>query len=66
MKANDDEIEIVVYELTHSATDSDDEVRVLSIQLGGVRVHTQLLEMSTDVDLVRSTPILHIRERIIN
>jgi len=32
----DDEIETVVYELTDSATDSDDDVRVSTIQLGVV------------------------------
>ena len=35
-KADDDKIETVVYEPTRSATDSDDGVRILSIQLGVV------------------------------
>jgi len=33
----DDEIEIVFHEATGSATASDDDVRVVSIQLGAIR-----------------------------
>ena len=36
-KADDDEIETIVYESAGSATDSDDDVRICSIQLGVVR-----------------------------
>jgi len=42
-EADDDEIEIVVYELTGSMTDSNNDVRVFSIQLGIVRCsHTSV------------------------
>ena len=37
MEVGDDEIETVEYEPTGSVTDSDDNVRVSSIQLGVVR-----------------------------
>jgi len=37
IEADDDEIEIVVYELTGNTTGSDDDVRVSSIQLNAVR-----------------------------
>jgi len=36
-EAKDDQIEIVVYEPIDSATDSDDDVRISSTQLGVVR-----------------------------
>ena len=39
-EADDDEIKTVVYESTGSATDSNDNVRVSSIQLGVLGIHT--------------------------
>ena len=36
-EVNDDEIEMIVHEVAGSATDSDDDVRVASIQLGVIR-----------------------------
>ena len=40
-ETDDDEIEIVVYEATGNATNSDDDVRVATIQLGVIRsTHT--------------------------
>jgi len=44
-EADDEKIETIVYEPIGSTTDSDDDARVFSIQLGIVGVHTRLLEM---------------------
>ena len=42
-KADDDKIETIVYEPTGSATDSDDGVKIFSIQLGVLRCsHTTI------------------------
>ena len=66
-EVDNDEIETIVHEATRSATDSNDEVRVASIQLGVVKYpHTQLLVTKIGASLVCSTPILHMKGKTIN
>ena len=55
----------VVHEPTGSATNSDNDIRISSIQLG-VRCSHSLLEMKTGVGLICSTPILHTRGKFIS
>jgi len=57
---DDDEIKTVVHEPTDSATDSDDDIRVVSIQLGGVRCsHTTVSNENWRRSSVFKTYITH-------
>jgi len=63
---DDEGLETVVYDAVGSESDTDEDVRVSSVQLGVVRCSQHLLEMRTGVSLVCFVPILHMRGRIIS
>ena len=59
-KADDDEIEIVVYKPTGSATDSDDDVRISSVQMGVIRCsHTTIRDENWRKSSVFHTCVTH-------
>ena len=63
-EVDDDEIKTVINEPTGSTTDFHDDVRIFSIQLSLVRC-SHIVVRDENGRLVCSTPILHIRRRII-
>ena len=56
-RETDDKIETLVYEPIDSATDSDDDFKISSIQLGVVRYSYTTVKMRTGVGLLCSTLI---------